>query len=276
MAGGTRRLVLLGHPIAHSLSPVFQNAAIRAAGLDATYDALDVAPENLLEVIDALRESGDAGGNVTVPHKARFAASCDERTPLAEHVGAVNTFWMRDGRLMGDNTDVGGFDHAARAVLGREARDLVVGVVGAGGASAAVLAATELWPGAVTLLWNRTPERARTLAMRFRGVECVADVSDVAGRADLVVNATTLGMRDDDPLPVDPTALSASAVILDLVYRQGDTPLVRQARARGLAAAGGLTMLLEQGALAFERWFGVAPDRGCMAEAVASLARQTG
>ncbi len=216
-----------------------------------------------------------ARGNVTVPAQRAVACRSDAMslTPLAAHIGAVNTFWVTDGRIIGDNTDVGGFHHAARLLLQREPEKLVVGVIGAGGAAAAVLAAVEQWRGASALLWNRTPERAQELAARFRSVACVFDVAEIAGRAQLVVNATTLGMRDDDLSPIDPTTLRADGAVFDLVYRPGETDLVRRAREIGLAAAGGLEMLLEQGALAFERWFGFAPDRARMAEAVADAGR---
>jgi shikimate dehydrogenase len=263
------RVVLLGHPVAHSLSPVFQNAAIAAAGLASRYEAWDVAPEAIDDAVRLLRAEG-AAGNVTVPHKARVFALCDTRTPVAERAGAVNTFWVRDGRLVGDNTDVAGFTHAVRGVIGAPPRDLVVGVLGAGGAASAVLTALEEWPGCRALVWNRTPGRADALAARFRSMAQSSDVTEIAEVADLVVNTTTVGMADADALPVDPARLRRARAVVDLVYRRGETPLVLAARGRGIAAVGGLPMLLEQGALAFERWFGIAPDRTRMAEAVAA------
>jgi shikimate dehydrogenase len=264
-----RRVVLLGHPVAHSLSPVFQNAAIAAAGLSTRYETWDVAPEALADAVATLREEG-AAGNVTVPHKGRVAELCDLVTAVAARAAAVNTFWVRDGLLHGDNTDVAGFTHAVRGLLGRAPSDLTVGVLGAGGAAAAVLAAIESWPGCQALVWNRTRDRADVLSARFRSVAQSSGTADIADRADLVVNATTVGLHDDGSQPMDPAHLRASCAVIDLVYRRGDTPFVRAARARGLSAVGGLPMLLEQGALAFERWFGVEPDRALMAEAVAA------
>ena len=262
------RLVLLGAPVAHSLSPRFQNAALRAAGIPLQYEALHVEPAAFATTFAALGREG-AAGNVTIPHKEAAAAACDELTPLARRVGAVNTFWRDGERTVGDNTDVGGFAALARTVMGSEPRDARVLVLGAGGAAAAVLVAIAGWPGASVSLHARTPERAERLARRL-GVPCriVADPASAAADADVVVNTTPVGLHDEaEPVPVD--SLAAHATVLDIVVRAGETAWVRHARARGLRAAGGLPMLVEQGALAFERWFGRAPDRAAMWGAVA-------
>lgn len=262
------RLVLLGHPVSHTLSPLFQNAALRAAGIALTYEALDVPPDRLAATLDALREV-DAAGNATIPHKQALAARCVRRTALAERTGAVNTFWFEGGALVGDNTDVGGFARAAEALLGAVPHDITVGVLGAGGAAAAVLAAVEGWRGARALVWNRTPERADALCARFSSVARRSDVATIARDAEVVVNATAIGLRDD-ALPIEPDRLRHDAAALDLVYRRGETPWVRAVRASGRRAADGLPMLVEQGALAFERWFGLTADRAAMTRALAS------
>jgi len=262
------RLVLLGHPVRHSLSPLFQNAALRSAGLPLVYEALDVSPTALSSVVREL-VAARAAGNVTVPHKEAFARLCDQRTALAERVGAVNTFWVADdGALVGDNTDVGGFDALVRDTTGCTPADCSVTLVGAGGAAAAALAAVERWSGSRVTLYNRTRARAERLAARFPVVASVADDAERAARsADILVNATTVGLHDDaHPVPV--TALHQGQIVIDLVYRRGGTPWVCAARARGLVASDGLGMLLEQGALAFERWFGVDAPREIMREAV--------
>lgn len=261
------RLVILGHPVAQSLSPLFQNAALRRAGIPLEYTALDVAPEQLASTLEALARDG-AAGNVTMPHKESVAARCARLTPLAERAGAVNTFWTEDGRLCGDNTDVGGFDAAVRLVLGRPPRGERVALLGAGGAAAAVLAAVERWEGAAAAIVARSAPRAAALAERFRPVARVAGrTEDALDGATLVVNATPVGMRDD-ALPADPAMLPPGAAILDLVYRRGETAWVRAARARGHAARDGRDMLVEQGALAFSRWLGVEPDRAAMRAAL--------
>lgn len=258
-----RRLVLLGHPVAHSLSPAIHNAALKAAGIDARYEALDVDPPRLRDVIEQLRRDRIAG-NVTVPFKERVHDACDELSALARRVGAVNTFWFDDAaRLHGDNTDVGGFDAAVRRLMGDPPADLSVGVIGAGGAAAAVLSAVERWPGATAHVYNRTPERARTLCERFGSIANPVDDIGVVAGAQLVVNATSLGLKDDT-MPIDPALLRPDATVLDLVYRPGETPFVHAVRARGIRAADGIAMLVEQAALAFERWFGTPADRGVM------------
>ena len=263
------RLVLLGHPVAHSLSPLFQTVALRRAGIRLEYEALDVAPSELDHVLAELQSMG-AAGNVTIPHKEAVAALCDELTPLALRVGAVNVFWCEDGRLIGDNTDVGGFEAAAIQLLGDIRRDPPrrVAVLGAGGAAAAVLAAVERWPGARAHVHGRSPARARGLCARFAAIATAVDRLDAAVRgAGLVVNATPVGLASDD-LPVDPSLLARDTAVIDLVYRPGGTAWTRAAARLGLRAIDGTTVLLEQGALAFERWFGIAPDREAMREAL--------
>lgn len=260
---GVARLVLLGHPVAHSLSPRFQNAALRAAGIPIEYSALDVEPSMLEDVVAELKRERVAG-NVTVPFKERVHDLCDVLTPTAQRAGAVNTFWVTgQGDLVGDNTDVDGFDYAVRLVLGESPRDQTIGILGAGGAAAAVLTAVEKWAGCHAHIFNRTPERARLLAERFGSIaQPVDDIGVIAG-SQIVVNATSIGLRDD-ALPVDVELLSPETTVVDLVYRPGETALVRAARKRGLRAVDGLPMLCEQGAVAFERWFGRPPDRAVM------------
>lgn len=261
------RLVLLGHPVSHSLSPRFQNAALAVATLPLTYEVLDVEPADFDTTLQALRLQ-NAWGNVTVPHKVRMRAACDGVTPLASRVGAVNTFWIDEhGRLVGDNTDVGGFSTAVDVLLGAAPRDLTVGVLGAGGAAAGVLAAVEAWPGCRAHVFNRTPERARLLCERFSTVaQPVDDIGVVAG-AQLIVNATSVGLRDDS-YPMDPALVAPGSAVIDLVYRSGETAWVRAMRERGHTAADGMVMLVEQGALSFERWFGIPADRVAMWEAI--------
>ena len=263
MIAAPERLVLLGHPVSHSLSPRFQNAALAAARIPVVYEALDVAPAELESTLRELRASRVAG-NVTVPFKSRVFDACDVVTEIARRAGAVNTFWVDgDARLVGDNTDVEGFATAVRTLLGQAPRGITVGVIGAGGAAAGVLAAVESWAGCDAHVFNRTPERARVLCERFGSfAQPVDDIGVIAG-AQLIVNATTLGLHDDR-MPIDPALVNSDAAVVDLVYRPGRTALVRALTARGIRAIDGLEMLVEQGALAFERWFGRAPDRNVM------------
>jgi shikimate dehydrogenase len=264
-----RRLVLLGHPVAHSLSPVMQNAALSALGVRLHYEAVDVPPDALDATLDALIADG-AAGNVTLPHKPRVAARCASLTARAARAGAVNTFRVVDGALAGDNTDIPAFAALVAQTLGGPAVSRRIAVLGAGGGAAAVLAAAEQWPECTVVLHNRSPVRAAELASRFPIVTEIASTAEVAVQhASLVVNATSLGLRDLDPLPVPVEQLTPSAAVVDLVYRPGASAWVRAARARGHRAADGLEMLLEQGALALETWLGVPAPREVMREALA-------
>jgi len=261
------RLMLLGHPVAHTLSPLFQNAALQRAGIALKYEAFDIAPEKLEDAVRRIREIA-ASGNVTVPHKEAFAGLCDSLTPIAERVGAVNTFWVDDGVLVGDNTDVGGFEEAVADAFGANRDWKRVALIGAGGGASAVAAAVERWTGCSIAVWSRTAERTARLAQRFADVEQAPSLAAAMDGAQLVVNATPLGLQPDDPFPAAIHALPPHACVFDLVYVRGETGWVRAARAAGHPAVDGLGMVVAQGALAFERWFGEAPDRGVMWAAV--------
>lgn len=262
--------MLLGHPVGHSLSPRLQNAALVHAGLALRYEALDVPPDRLAATMKALAAER-AAGNVTIPHKAAVHALSARRTAEAERVGAVNTFWHEGDALVGDNTDVAGFEALARRVLGELPAGARVVVLGAGGGAAAVCAAITCWRAAQVAIIGRSPARAEALASRFPGVAVVAglDAEQALAAADIVVNATPVGLGDDaHPVPLG--ALRRDAAVMDLVYRPGETAWVRAARAAGHRAADGLEMLIAQGAHAFERWFGFPPDVDRMRAAVAA------
>ncbi|HYW50991.1 MAG TPA: shikimate dehydrogenase [Gemmatimonadaceae bacterium] len=263
------RLVLLGQPVAHSLSPVFQNAALRACGLPLTYAACDVGAAQLEPTLRELVAAG-AAGNATIPHKEQVASICDVLTPLAQRLGAVNTWWTSDGLLHGDNTDVGGFDDAVIALLGGIPTHAKVAVLGAGGSARAVVAAVSAWPRSRVAIWSRTAARADALvALGPSGATTVEEfMAHALHGADLVVNTTPIGMQDEQ-VPVNPAVLRDGAACIDLVYRRhGVTPFVQLARAQGRRADDGLPMLIAQGARAWQRWFGdIVPDRALMLRA---------
>ncbi|HYN81114.1 MAG TPA: shikimate dehydrogenase [Gemmatimonadaceae bacterium] len=258
------RLVLLGHPVAHSLSPVMHNAALAAAGIPLRYELLDV-PAAALDAVLASLAGERAAGNVTIPHKEAVVSLMNNVSPLAERIGAVNTFRTSDeGDLAGDNTDPVGFGAFVRAMLGQEPRNAHFAIVGAGGAAAAVLATIERWPGCSAGIYSRNQSRAGRLVARFPDVARIETLSeDQPVRGEIVINATPIGLESDD-VPVSLAKLDRDAAVLDLAYRVGETAWVRLARAEGRIASDGLPMLLEQGAAAFEIWFGVQPDRDVM------------
>lgn len=283
------RLVgVLGWPVGHSLSPAMHNAALRALKLNWRYLLLPVHPDDIPDAVHGLRALGFAGANVTIPHKVAVCALMDELTPEALAVGAVNTIIIRDGRFTGHNTDAYGFltalTNAGYAPACRPAL-----VLGAGGAARSVVYALAR-AGARVAIHNRTPERAHALAAALAphlpGVSL--QIVSAAGlpaallAADLVINTTSVGMTGGppgSPLPAG-ARLRAGATAYDLIYAPRQTPFLRQARAAGLHAVGGLGMLVHQGARALELWTGrdapVAVMQRAAQRALAARARADG
>lgn len=261
-----RGLVILGHPIAHSRSPVFQGAALEAAQLPVRYTRIDTPPDRL---DDTLRQCAEArwGGNITVPLKELVAARCTRLSNVAKRAGAVNTFWFDGDELVGHNTDVDGANATIDALCPNGLHGPVV-LLGAGGSAAAVLVALAERQGVDLTVVARTPERAEALLARVGAIGVVqsdsdARVNDVLASASLVINATPIGMRDED-LPVAIERLGRETAVYDLVYRDVGTAWTRAAKDRGLRAEDGLRMLVEQGAAAFRCWFGIEPSRDVM------------
>ncbi len=255
---------VIGWPVAHSRSPLIHAHWLRAHGVPGRYDRAAVPPDALAAFLRAMPGEGFVGGNVTVPHKEAAAALCHRLTPAARRTGSVNTLWFEGDALCGDTTDGGGFTGA----LDQEARGWDEGgaeggrravVLGAGGAARAIVDALVERGFAVTIA-SRTPARARALAGRF---DCaavpVAALGPALAAASLLVNTTPAGMAGHDPLDLDLAPLPPHAVVDDIVYVPGVTPLLARARERGLRNVGGLGMLLHQAVPGFERWFGVRP-----------------
>ena len=266
-AEAPRALCILGHPVAHSLSPVFQRAALQQAGLDVMYERRDVVPEALRAELAALCASR-TGGNVTIPHKEQMFALCTHLTAAAQRTHAVNTFWWHGHDLCGHNTDVDGVTATLIALYPPDFPSDIV-VLGAGGAAAAVLVAIEQqlhWQTSPVRIVSRNPARAAALVARLRSrATVVASTSEIAwSQIGLVINATPLGLHASDDMPVAPSVLSPETRVFDLVYRREGTAWVHAARSRGLVAEDGLRMLVEQGAAAFACWFGVQPSRDVM------------
>ena len=267
--GGTRVFALLGDPVAHSLSPAMQNAAFRALGLRAVYVALRCIPPDVAPLMLALARAG-GGGNVTIPHKEAAALAVSRTVDDAGEVGACNVFWSEDGEdgaVVGGNTDVEGVLRALEPLDPPTGGWLIVGT--GGGARAVAVAAARR--RAEVAVCSRSSERAggfeRWLA--DRGIPRVQ-----AAECRVVINATPLGLRADDPLPLEPRSAPASAVALDMVYRTGETQWVRVMRASGRRAADGRGMLVAQGAGALQRWFpGISPPTEIMRAAVDAALR---
>lgn len=262
--------ILIGTPIAHSLSPAMHNAAFARLGIVASYGLCETDAAGLAAAVAAIREPRYLGANVTIPHKEAVIPHLDEVSPLAERAGAVNTIVKRAGLLRGENTDVGGFLRPLYQIEAQLDRWRVT-LLGAGGAARGV-AVGLLDAGVIKLtVVNRTPERATALvaALADARVDVLAlddaRLGEVLAASDLLVNAIPTGWRAGDPQPLSPTLLTrlpTHALVYDLAYRQ--TTLLRAAAARGLAILDGLPMLVEQGALAFELWTGQQAPRSVM------------
>ncbi len=241
------------------------NAAFAELGLDWVYLAFEVAAGELEAAFAGVRALGVGGLSVTIPHKTAALAAVDEATGRARAVGAVNTVVrLEDGQLLGDNTDGAGF-LASLADEGFDPAGRVCAVVGAGGAARAVVHALAGAGASEVVVVNRTPARADAAAALARGVGRTGVAAD-AGRADLVVNATPLGLAGggSGELAVDPGLLGPGQLVVDLIPNPAVTPLMRAARERGARVAGGLGMLVHQGALAFELWTGRPAPIGVM------------
>jgi shikimate dehydrogenase len=262
---------LLGDPIEHSLSPVIHAAGFAARGIDAVYRAVRVRARGLES---ALTEAADGGGgNVTLPHKRSVVAWIDEPGDTVVATGACNCFWRAaDGGIAGDNTDVAGFS-AGLAELGVRPVGTRALVLGAGGAARAVVHALRVSGVDGIDVFNRSIPAALELAEEVDRDVGLLTSRPMAGRWDLVVNATCLGLAADDPLPLDLERVGAGAVF-DLVYGANETALVRWARRLGIPACDGTAMLVHQAAFSFARWFpGVEPPISEMRSAALTAVR---
>jgi shikimate dehydrogenase len=262
----TRRVVLIGHPVAHSLSLVMQQAAFDELGIDARYELLDRTLLELPETVEALRGDDYLGANVTIPYKERVAPMMDRLTEDAQATGAVNTI-TRDGqRLIGHNTDVPAFRAALDALVGRQKMPRAAVVLGAGGGARAVVHGLISEGFQRVIVFNRHLHRAESLVRHFgrsaahmelRAMPWHESVIEAElAKTKVLVNATSVGLSSDEtPIPAE--LLPPDLLVLDLIYTPAETRLLRDARAAGAAATmNGDLVLLHQGAAAFELWTG--------------------
>lgn len=260
----TTKAFVIGHPINHSRSPLIHGTWIAQHGLDASYEAIDVAPDQLPAFFERLRRGEFAGGNVTIPHKQDVFALCDSVDPLATSIGAVNTLVVENDRIHGSNTDYLGFlgNLDAEAPGWSDRLDTAI-VLGAGGAARAILVALQSRNVGSIVLLNRTRDTAEKLAAEMSGSISVApfdSFNDVAPLAQLVVNTSSIGMHGSRFENLDFSKLPKGALVTDIVYTPLQTPLLQDAKAQGLKIVDGLGMLLHQAVPGFEAWFGVRPE----------------
>jgi shikimate dehydrogenase len=265
ISGATRVAAVIGDPVRHSLSPALHNAAFAQLGVDWVYVALPVAPGESQRALDAMRLFDLGGLSVTMPHKEAVAREVDELDPAAAALHSVNTVLPRaDGRLVGFSTDGAGFV-ASLAAAGVTVVERSVCLLGAGGAARAIADAVARSGAARVVVINRTPSAAEATAALAGSVGAVGTFADVR-TADIVVNATSIGMGTND-LPCDPSFLHGEQVVADIVYHPRDTAFLQVARAVGATSVDGLGMLVHQAALQQQLWHGTAPDVAVMTAA---------
>jgi len=267
------RLGVFGDPVAHSLSPKIQNAALQHHKIDMQYATFQIAPDELADGLRFARELDFVGLNLTVPHKIVALDRVDGVDLTARKIGAINTVALREGKLLGFNTDAVAFSRAIREEFAVDLRDLRVMVLGAGGAARAIATQCGMEGCERLVIANRTLEKANQLVEQLReyfvGPRVLGPVARLQAitweesafrfqiaNIDLVVNATPVGLNRTDPSPIPARLLAPHLMIYDTVYAHGRTPFVTAGLEAGARAANGLSMLLHQGALSFQTWFG--------------------
>lgn len=246
---------LFGHPVAHSVSPAIHNAAFAALGIDARYEAVDVAPVDLAAAVAELRAVPLLGANLTIPHKLAVLDLVDERTDETRLIGAANTLFWRDGGLVADNTDARGLQRAIQAQITGPGTAVILGSGGAARAAAVAMARLDMSVAVIA----RRPTAAESVAETAAAVGAEAVglpleyAANVLAQASVVINATPLGLHGE-ALPDEFMHLQEQQLALDLVYGPQATPFLQAAEAAGATAVDGLGMLVQQAALAFTHW----------------------
>lgn len=257
------KAAVIGHPISHSLSPLIHGHWFRAYGIEGNYQAIDIAPDDLTAHINALRDQGYVGFNVTVPHKQAIMNICDTLDDTARAIGAVNTVVIKDGKIEGRNTDAFGF--IGNLKQEQPKLDFKRGpalVLGAGGAARAVIHGLLAEGVPEIRLANRTRGNAEVLARDFRNVRVIdwADRTASCENVNLLTNTTVLGMKGQAALDMDLANLPETSIVYDIVYKPLLTDLLQQGQARGLSIVTGIGMLLHQARPAFAAWTGIMPE----------------
>lgn len=285
-------IAVLGDPVAHSLSPLMHNAALAASGIPLQYIAIHASPDEFPNVVKALVAANWVGANVTIPHKYAAAGLCERIEDYARLVGAVNTLVVEDGNLVGFNTDGPGLVRAIREEFYVDLKDLRVLLLGAGGGAGRAIACQCALEGCERLvLVNRTVEKARALAdelaPKFRNDRLLgpadrclaipwetAPLREQIAQSDIIINATSIGMKRTDPPAVSASLLTPNLLVYDTVYSTPRTRLIEEAQSAGARTANGLSMLLHQGALSFEIWFNRSAPLEAMRQALIGDATQ--
>ncbi len=269
ISGSTLTVGVIGSPVRHSLSPQLHNAAFDALGIDARSLAFPVAAGEGGGAVEAMRTLGIRGLSVTMPHKEAVAVAADDRSVATEMLDAANCLVNDDGVITAHNTDGDGFVRSVLVEQGMELAGRRVVVLGAGGAARSVIEAIGRAGVADLAIVNRTPDKATAAATVGGSAARVGSIDDLAD-ADLVVNATSLGMQPDDPLPAPVDMLGPRQLVVDLIYRPATTAFLAAAADRGATCTNGVAMLLHQAAIQLEIWTGQPAPIDAMRRAVAA------
>lgn len=253
----------MGHPIAHSRSPMLHAYWLNRYGIEGSYERIDIAPEKLKDFFDTYRDSGWIGGNVTVPHKTAVIPYLDQVDDTSKALGAVNTIWWDGDVLLGGNSDSSGFlSNIDELLPGWDSNAKRAIVLGAGGASRAAIFGLRSREMEVAVC-NRTAAKAEALAAHFgegvsaHGLDALRPLME---NCDLFVNTTSLGMAGQPALETDLSSLKADAIVYDVIYVPLETEILKAAKAKGHRTVDGLGMLLHQGVEGFSHWFGLRPE----------------
>jgi len=269
ISGKTRIMGIFGYPIEHTLSPLMHNSAFKRLGLDNCYVAFKVLPEDLPDAVKAIRSLNLLGVNITVPHKEKVIPLLDEVSEEASFIGAVNTIVNREGKLTGYNTDGRGFmSSLAEANISVDGKKILI--LGAGGASRAISYYLSEKTSKLSL-FDIDKQKAKKLVndlQKIRNNVFFLDNLDNIDTPEIIINATPLGLKPDDPLPINTEIISPDMIVCDLVYKK--TKLLQEAEKKGAKILDGSGMLLWQGVLAFELWTGIKPPIEVMREVLLS------
>lgn len=263
ITGETKVIGIFGYPVRHSLSPLMQNAAIEALGLNYIYIPFEVKPEELERAVNGIRALGISGVNITIPHKEKVVPFLEEVTEEASLIGSVNTIENKNGRLIGHNTDSRGYIRSLREDAGFEPKGKKILVIGAGGAARGIIAGLSMNDASDIFIANRTVEKGERLALEFKDKFSAIRFSsiplsslkdpNILSQVDLIVNASSMGLDEGAP-DVEFSLTPPHALISDIVYKPAVTPFLKKAQAAGRKTLGGLGMLIYQGAISLEIW----------------------
>lgn len=273
ITGKTKIVGLFGYPVEHTLSPYMHNAAFESLRLDYCYLPFRVRPEDLKTAVNAIKALNMRGMNITIPHKEAIIPLLDELDKEADLIGAVNTVLHEDGRLIGYNTDGKGFIRSLKEEGGIIPKGNRILIIGAGGAARAIAFSLAIEGAEKIFINDIITQKAKELSSAIIAKTSseaiyIKDLKEGIEKVNVIINATPLGMKKEDPLPISPELLSQRLFVYDIVYNPPETSLLREARSKGAKALGGLGMLLYQGALSFKIWTGQEPPMDVMKKAI--------